>query len=66
MELGVSQRDIKEREKEISSNLERIRRLEADKDKLQEEVYIKKMSNCVYEIIECPLTHCFNIYCPNQ
>ena len=39
MELQASKREVREREKEISSNLERIRRLEADKDKLEEEVH---------------------------
>lgn len=37
-ELEASKREVKEREKEISSLRERNRRLEADKETLEEEV----------------------------
>lgn len=47
VELQASKREVREREKEISSNLERIRRLEADKDKLEDEVYLVKMALAV-------------------
>ena len=59
MELEASKRDVKEREKEISSNLERIRRLEADKDRLQEEVNRALMIAAhTAELLHAPCTPC--------
>lgn len=52
---------MKERDKEISSNLERIRRLEADKDRLEEEVkrltYIPLSRRPLYLYAKCVYVH---------
>jgi hypothetical protein len=37
-ELSASQRELKEKDREISGHMERIRRLDADNDKLRDEV----------------------------
>ena len=37
-EFSASQRDLKEKDREISGHMDRIRRLEADNDKLRDEV----------------------------
>lgn len=50
-ELEASKREVKEREKDISSLRERNRRLEADKERLEDEVHVLDIRMIVLKLL---------------